>query len=355
MLYKIAERVVELESQGKKIIKFNVGDPDQNTDPRIMEAAYKALKEGKTKYSSSFGLPKLREKLAEIHNVKKENVIITPGSKIGIFSLMYLSLEKGSNIIIPTPHWTAYELMAKNIGVEVNFLKTDLESEWQIELEKLNELIDEKTKMIILNNPNNPTSKAIKNFEKIIEIAKENGIKVLSDECYSDISFSNTKSILEFNWEENFFVNSFSKTFAMTGWRLGYVIADKEVINRLGNFFQITVTNVPVFIQEAGLKALELKKEISNKMREIYQKRVDLANKILSNSKLKFSKPDAPFYLFPKIPNLNSEEFALNLLEKGTAITPGTAFGDYREFFRLSLTTEENKIKEGLEKIIEIL
>ncbi len=355
MLYKIAERVVELESQGKKIIKFNVGDPDQNTDPRIMEAAYKALKEGKTKYSSSFGLPKLREKLAEIHNVKKENVIITPGSKIGIFSLMYLSLEKGSNIIIPTPHWTAYELMAKNIGVEVNFLKTDLESEWQIELEKLNELIDEKTKMIILNNPNNPTSKAIKNFEKIIEIAKENGIKVLSDECYSDISFSNTKSILEFNWEENFFVNSFSKTFAMTGWRLGYVIANKEVINRLGNFFQITVTNVPVFIQEAGLKALELKKEISNKMREIYQKRVDLANKILSNSKLKFSKPDAPFYLFPKIPNLNSEEFALNLLEKGTAITPGTAFGDYREFFRLSLTTEENKIKEGLEKIIEIL
>ena len=161
MLYEVNEKALKLESQGKKIIKLNLGYPDLATPNEIIEAAYDSMKRGKTKYSSSYGELPLREKLAKIHHVSADNVVITPGSKWGVFSTMYLLLKSGGNIIIPTPYWTAYDLIAKSIGAETRLLRTDLEDDWQIDLGKLEDLIDAKTRMIILNNPNNPTSKVL--------------------------------------------------------------------------------------------------------------------------------------------------------------------------------------------------
>lgn len=356
MLYEISEKAIQLENQGKEIIKFNLGDPDLPTPPEIIEAAYEAMKQGKTKYSSAAGEKKLREEIARIHDTTVDNVVVTTGSKWAIFSLMFLTLKEGENVVVPSPHWTSYELGAKQVGAEIRLLKRDLESGWKVDHEKLEPLIDDKTRLIILNSPNNPTSKVIddKTFEAIVEIAKRKNVKILSDEIYSDISFVKAKSVLDFG-EENILVSGFSKSFLMTGWRIGYAIVEKELAKRMIKLNQITTTCVPAFIQYGALKGLESRKKIADENRKQFKVRADAAYSVLSNSKMRFSRPDAPFYLFPKVEGLDSERFALDLLDKGVAVAPGTAFGDYREYFRIALTVGEDKIREGLEKICEAL
>jgi aspartate aminotransferase len=356
MLYEISEKAIQLENQGKRMIKFNLGDTDVPTPPEIVEAAYDAMKRGKTKYSSAAGEKKLREELANIHGVSVDNVVITTGSKWAVFSLMFLLLKKGENVVVPSPHWTSYELAAKKVGAEPRFLKADLESDWRIDVEKLAELIDGKTRLIVLNSPSNPTSKVIdeKTFGEIVQIAESRGVTVLSDEVYSDISFVPAKSILDFG-EDHILVNSFSKTFAMTGWRIGYAVVEEELAQRMIKLNQITTTCVPAFIQYGALKGLESRRKIADEIREQFRLRADVAIKVLSKSEMRFSRPDAPFYLFPKVDGLDSERFALNLLDKGVAVAPGTAFGDYREYFRIALTVEEEKIREGLETLCEAL
>jgi len=354
MLYEINEKALKLESEGKKIIKLNIGDPDLKTPPEIIEAAYDAMKRGKTKYSSAYGEKALREKLASIHKVYADNVVITPGSKWGVFSTMYLLLKDGGNVVIPTPYWTAYELAAKTIGAETRFVKTLLDSNWRIDLEAFESVIDKDTRMIILNNPSNPTSSILeeKVLDGIVRIANDKGITILSDEVYADISFVKTKRILEYGGD-HILVTGFSKTFTMTGWRIGYVIANTELIEKLAKLNQITISNVPVFIQEAALKGLELRSELTEKIREVYRERAKLASNILSKSKLEFSEPSAPFYMFPRQRGLDSERFALSLLDNGVAVAPGTAFGDYREYFRISLTASRDDLLIALNKICE--
>jgi len=358
VLYEINEKALKLESQGKKIIRLNLGDPDMATPPEIVEAAYASMKAGKTKYSSSYGENSLRQKLAEIHGVKAENVVITPGSKWGIFATMFLIMKGGGNVIIPTPYWTAYELTAKALGAQTKLLRTELENNWKVDLEKLEALIDKNTRMIILTNPNNPTSKVMdaEILDGIVEIANRKGITILSDEVYATIAFTKTKSILAYDGNcKHILSNGFSKTFTMTGWRIGYIIANKTLIDNITKLNQITINNVPVFIQEAALKALEMRERLSSKIKQEYEERAKLAGKTLAGAGLLFSKPEAPFYVFPKRPGLDSEKFTLDLLDKGVAVAPGTAFGDYREHFRISLTVPRDDIKLGLEKISEAL
>ncbi len=356
MLYEISEKAIQLENQGKKIIKLNLGDPDLPTPPEIIEAAYEAMKQGKTKYVSAAGEKKLREEIAGIHGVSADNVVVTTGSKWAVFSLLFLFLKKGGNVVVSSPHWTSYELAARKVGAEVRFLRRDFESNWEIDVEKLGNLIDKNTRMIILNSPDNPTSKVIdgKTFSEIVQMAKSKGVTVLSDEVYSEISFVKAKSILDFD-SENILVSGFSKTFLMTGWRIGYVVVEKRLAQRMIKLNQITTTCVPAFIQYGALKGLEFRERIADEIRKQFRLRADLACKILSKTKMKFSRPDAPFYLFPKVDGLDSERFALNLLDHGVAVAPGTAFGDYREHFRIALTRPEKEIEEGLEKICEVL
>ena len=358
MLYEINEKALKLESEGKKIIRLNLGDPDLATPPEIVEAAYASMKAGKTKYSSSYGETKLRQKIAELHGVKTENVVITPGSKWGVFATMYLMMKAGGNVIIPTPYWTAYDLIAKSLGAQTKLLRTEMENDWKIDLDKLESLIDQNTRMIILNNPNNPTSKAMdsETFDGVVELANKKCVTILSDEVYATIAFAKTKSILEYNGNHTHILcNSFSKTFTMTGFRIGYIIGNKQLIDNITKLNQITINNVPVFIQEAAFKALEMQKQLSTKIKQEYEERAKMASKTLTQAGLLFTKPDAPFYVFPKRKGLNSEKFTLDLLDKGVAVAPGTSFGDYPEHFRISLTAPRDEIKVALDKISEAL
>jgi aspartate aminotransferase len=356
VLYEISEKAILLENQGKRIIKFNLGDPDLPTSPEIIEAAYKAMKQGKTRYSSAAGEKKLREELAKIHNVSMDNVIVTTGSKWAVFSLMLLLLKKGENVVVPSPHWTSYELAAERLGAEIRALKRDIDSNWKIDVSKLEDLVDNNTRLVILNSPNNPTSKVIdkKTFGEIVRMANERGATVLSDEIYSEISFVETGSVLDFGMN-NILVNGFSKTFAMTGWRIGYAVVEKELAQKMIKLNQITTTCVPAFIQYGALKGLEFRERIAAEIKERFRKRADLAVNILAKAKMNFSRPDAPFYLFPKVDGLDSEHFALSLLDHGVAVAPGTAFGNYREYFRIALTVPEKDIEEGLAKLCEAL
>ena len=355
-LYEINEKAIRLENEGKKIIKLNIGDPDLETPREIIDAAYEAMKKGKTKYGSSYGEQALREKLASIHGVSADNIVLTPGSKWGVFATMYLMLKGDGNVVIPTPYWTAYGLTAKTLGAEMRLLKTEFDDNWHIDVEKLEHLIDGKTRMIILNNPNNPTSNVIdtKVLDGIVQVANEKKIPILSDEVYADISFVKTRSILDYDGN-HVMVTGFSKMFTMTGWRIGYLIANKELVDRIAKLNQITFTNVPVFIQEAALKALGMHGKLTNGIKSEYQERAKIASEILTKAHLEFMKPDAPFYVFPRRRGLDSERFALDLLDKGVAVAPGTAFGDYREHFRISLTAPRPEIETALNKICEAL
>ena len=357
MLYEINEKALKLESKGKKIIKLNLGDPDLATPSEIIEAAYDSMKRGKTKYSSSYGELPLREKLAKIHGVSADNIVITPGSKWGVFSTMFLLLKGSGNVIIPTPYWTAYDLIAKTLGVETRLLKTELKDQWRVNVNQLETLIDNKTRMIILNNPNNPTSKVIDSdvLDDIVHLANEKGITILSDEVYGTIAFTKTKSILEYGGTNHVVTTGFSKTFTMTGWRIGYIVASRELVDKITKLNQITINNVPVFIQEAALKGLELQKQLASKIKSEYEERAKMASKKLKAAGLEFTEPEAPFYVFPKKQGIDSEQFTLELLDKGVAVAPGTAFGDYREHFRISLTAPREQIEVGLDKICEAL
>jgi aspartate aminotransferase len=354
LLYEINEKAIQLQNQGKKITKLNIGDPDLATPPEIVEAAYEAMKKGRTKYSSAYGEQALREKLGTIHGVSADNIVITPGSKWGIFSTMYLMLKDGGNVVIPTPYWTAYGLTAMTLGAETRLLKTDLDSNWKVDLEVLEDLIDNNTRLIILNNPCNPTSKVMdeKIVDGIVKIANDKNIMILSDEVYSEISFVKTKTILSYN-SDNILVSGFSKMFTMTGWRIGYVIANEGLIAKIGKLNQITFSNVPVFIQDAASVALDMQDKLTKEIKEVYFNRAKMASKILSNKKLEFSNPDAPFYVFPRYKGLDSEKFALDLLDKGVAVAPGSSFGDYMEHFRISLTAPETDLRAALLKICE--
>ncbi len=356
MLYEINEKALKLESEGKKIIRLNLGDPDLQTPPEIVEAAYAAMKAGKTKYSSSYGEKKLREKIAEIHGVKADNVVITPGSKWGVYATMYLTLKAGGNIIIPTPYWTAYELIAKNIGAKVKLLRTELVDDWKVDPAKLEALIDQDTKMIILNNPSNPTSKVMdkETLDAIVEVANRKGVTIFSDEVYASIAFTETQSILDYDGDcKHILSNGFSKTFSMTGWRIGYIIANKLLVDNITKMNQITINNVPVFIQEAAYTGLQLRDRIATNIKNKYKARAELASKMLSEAGFQFSQPQAPFYVFPKKTGLDSEKYTLSLLDKGVAVAPGTSFGDYREHFRISLTAPDDEIEVALGKICE--
>lgn len=356
MLYEINEKALRLESEGKKIIRLNLGDPDMATPPEIVEAAYASMKAGKTKYSSSYGELRLRQKIAEAHGVKTENVVITPGSKWAIFVTMFLMLKNGGNVIIPTPYWTAYDLIAKSFGAKTKLLRTEMETGWKVDVSKLESLIDSETKMIILNNPNNPTSKVMdsKTLDDIVQLANKKGVTVLSDEVYGAIAFNKTKSILDYGTDSiHILSNGFSKTFTMTGWRIGYIVANKMFIDNVTKLNQITFNNVPVFIQDAALKGMELHKQIASNIKAKYKQRADLASKKLKAGGFEFTEPDAPFYVFPRRKGLDGEKFTLSLLDKGVAVAPGTSFGDYPNHFRISLTAPDDQIEVGLDKICE--
>ena len=239
----------------------------------------------------------------------------------------------------------------------MKILSTNLEEKWNPDPRRLDEMIDHQTKIIILNYPNNPTGKILdkKNITRIVSMAKDSGLYVISDEVYSDYSFKRFTSLAEYEYEKSLVVSSFSKSYAMTGFRVGYGIANREIINKMARVQAIAMTSVAEPMQHAALAAIDYNSTGNVKL---IQKRLDLIAEKLHNMSLDFTTPDGAMYIFPRIKGLIEDDARLveKLLDLGVAVAPGSGFGqNYRQFIRISACQPEHVLEKGLEIIRSVL
>ena len=366
---KVLSLAKELEHQGKKIIHMEVGEPDFDTPEHVKKAARDALAQGLTKYTPSLGTPELRNAITE-HLKEKgietemKNVIVTPGAKHAIFCAMVATLDPGDEVIIPSPCWT-YEAMVRIVGAKPIFIETTRENEFKIEPEKVEEALTSRTKMLLLNYPNNPTGAVMTEEElrPIADLASDRGLWVLSDEIYDSLVYEGKNaSILSIPEmaERTIYVNGLSKTYSMTGWRLGYAVAPIELISEMNKIQQASTSCAASFVQAAGVIALRGPQDFIEKMREEFRKRRDeIVKRLNSIDGIDCPKPGGAFYAFPSIKDLDisSLEFCELLLQKaGVASVPGSGFGPYGEgHVRFSYATSMKNIKEATEKIKEVV
>ena len=344
-----------LEQEGKKIIHMEVGEPDFTPPQIVKKSLSEIFDKGFMKYGQAKGMPIFREALANYvskkFNVKitQDNIIVSPGARFSIFSAISTLLNPGDEMIEIEPAWPAYKDCALNAGIKVRTINTTLEEKWEPSIEHIENTINSNTKMIVLNYPNNPTGKILpeKLQDRIMEIAKENNLYVLSDEIYSQYAKANWKSILSYNYEKSIVTQSFSKSHAMTGFRVGYAITSKQIIEKMVKLEALCLTNVSEPIQYVAMKALEADTTNNSK---IIQNRLDMLSKKAKEMGLEFIIPDGAMYIFAKInqKDFDGVKFANNSLEKGIAVAPGEGFGNYKNFIRISACQDEKTLMEGM-------
>jgi aspartate aminotransferase len=274
--------------------------------------------------------------------------MICPGARFAVYLAITTLLNPGDEIIVIEPAWPAYKDCALNAGIKVRTIKTTLETKWEPSIEQINNAINENTKMIILNYPNNPTGKILprKLLDSIVQTAKEHDLYVLSDEIYDEYSNDDWRSVGIYDYDKSMITRSFSKSHAMTGYRIGYVIADELIIEKMSKLQALSLTNVSEPIQYVAFQALEA--DTSENVK-IVKSRLEALVKIAKDIGLEFIEPDGAMYLFAKTKykNFDATKFSEKLLEHGVAIAPGEGFGDYKEFFRIT-AIDETKLKEGM-------
>jgi aspartate aminotransferase len=352
----------ELEQQGKNIIHMEVGEPDFLPPTIVKSALEEVYDKGFLKYGQAKGMPIFREALAN-HvnkkfnvNVSQENIIVSPGARFSIFTAISTLLNPGDEMIVIEPAWPAYKDCALNSGIKVRTINTSFENKWEPSTEQIENVINSNTKMIVLNYPNNPTGKILpdKLQDQIIEIAKKNNLYVLSDEIYSEYVKSSWKSVLSYNYEKSIVTQSFSKSHAMTGFRIGYAIAEINIIEKMAKLEALCLTNVSEPIQYIAMKALEADTSNNNKT---VQSRLDVLIQKASEMNMDMVVPDGAMYIFARVnkEGFDGVKFANSTLEKGLAVAPGEGFGDYKNFIRISACQDEKTLIEGMNILKEIM
>jgi aspartate aminotransferase len=351
-----------LEEQGKKIIHMEVGEPDFLPPPIVKSALEEVFDKGFLKYGQSKGMPVFREALAKYvskkFNVKttQDNILVSPGARFSVFTAITTLLNPGDEMIVIEPAWPAYKDCALNSGIKVRTINTTLEDKWEPAIEQIKNMINSNTKMIVLNYPNNPTGKILneKVQDSIVELATKNNLYILSDEIYSEYSKNNWKSILNYNYEKSIVTQSFSKSHAMTGFRIGYAIADSKIIEKMAKLEALCLTNVSEPIQYIAMKALEA--DISNNSNTV-QNRLDVLIQKAKEMGLDFVVPDGAMYIFARInqKGFDGVQFANSTLERGLAVAPGEGFGNYKNFIRISACQDEKTLIEGMKILNNIM
>jgi aspartate aminotransferase len=347
-----------LEQQGKKIIHMEVGEPDFYPPKIVKKSLSEVYDKGFTKYGESKGMPEFRSNIAkktsDRYNTKTkiENVMVSPGARFSVFLAISTLLQPGDEMIIIEPAWPAYRENALNSGIKVRTVQTTLEGKWEPSVNQIADMINPNTKMIVLNYPNNPTGKILpkKLQDEIIQMAIKNNLYVLSDEIYSDYAYNDWKSVLSYEYDKSIITQSFSKSHAMTGFRIGYSISQPEIIDKMSKLQALCMTNVAEPIQYVALKALGADTSDNTKT---MRNRLELVVKMAKNMQLDFVTPDGAMYLFAKVrkENFNATDFTNKLLDQGVAIAPGEAFGNYQNFVRVSACQPEKLLSQGMQVI----
>ncbi len=368
----IAEAARRMRASGERVIELSGGEPDFATPLHIVEAVEKAIRDGYTKYTVSSGILELREAISRKYELEQEvkydpvsEVLVTPGAKQGLFYAIMALVNSGDEVLIPDPCWISYEPIVRLAEGKMIRVATSEKDDFILNANELEKSITKKSKILILTNPNNPTGSVIdiKNIEEIARVVKKHNLIVVSDEIYEKIVFENAKckSIATINGmkEQTVIINGFSKAYAMTGWRLGYVLAPSRIMEKIAKLQQHSATCVTAFVQKGGIAALDGPQEVVGEMVRKYQRRRDLLlSRIGQNQRLSCFKPKGAFYLFMNVKRINNDsaEFADQLIKTaGITTVPGAYFGPAGEgYLRISFAVSDKVIEEAINKIKEI-
>lgn len=364
---RISNLASELKSQGKDIISFSLGEPDFTTPSHIIDAAKASLDRGETHYTPSPGIPELRKAIAEkLKNenkidTKPGNIIVTPGAKQAIFEVMLAILQDGDEAILFDPAWVSYDPCIKLAGGRTIWAPTSHNNGFSPE--NPGEYLTKKTKLIVINSPCNPTGSVYgkETLKEIADHAVDNNIMVLSDEIYEKIIYDREHisiGAMDGMQDLTITVNGFSKAYAMTGWRLGYVNAPKEVYEQMLKLHSHSVSQATSFVQYAGVAALQGDQAPVAAMVREFKARRDLLVSGLNKLGIKCARPEGAFYAFADVSEYgNGEKVAELLLNKAfVAATPGSAFGEAgNDFIRISYATSQERIKEALRRMEAVL
>jgi len=357
---EVFERAEELERQGRSIIHLEVGEPDFPTPDCIKKAAEKAIREGKTRYTASLGLLELRETIAEYYlekygvSISPNQIIVTNGSSPALMVIFSALLETGDEVILSDPHYACYPNMVKFLGCTPVFVKLNEDEEFRFDPDKIKEKINSKTRAIMVNSPANPTGQVL-DTRTIEEIAKLGPI-VVSDEIYHGLRYEGkAHSILEFT-DNAFVASGFSKQFAMTGWRLGYVIAPERYVRPLQKLMQNFFIAANTISQWAGIAAIKEAGPDVKRMVDIFNERRKLIVQRLREIGFGVAvEPAGAFYVLANAKKFTDDslKFAFELLEKaGVGVTPGIAFGRNAEgYIRFSYANSIENISKGMNRL----
>lgn len=362
----MAEKAREIAKTGKKVLNLEVGEPDFATPNHIKEAAYEAMKNDFTHYTPSRGIPELREAISTDLRVMRieadpyKEVIVTSGSKDGIYCACLATLDPGDEILVLSPTWPTHLTCIE--FAEAKPIEVPCGEAYQLDEEALKESVTGKSKMIMLCSPNNPTGGVLaeKDLQTISDIAVDNNLFVLSDEIYNKIVYDGVKFRVMASFEnvrsQVIVVNGFSKAYAMTGWRLGYVVADKTIIDAIDKIIQTSTTCPASFVQKAGVAALRGPQDCVTKMVEEYDGRRRFIVKKLNEVRgVHCEMPRGAFYVFPDFSSLNmsSSDISVRMLEEaGVCSTSGSVFGKCGEgHIRFSYATSMGVISEAMDKV----
>ena len=361
-----------LAGEGVDVTALTLGEPDFDTPEFIKESCKKALDEGHTKYTDNIGILPLR--IAICDKLKRENgldydpqeIIATTGVAQGMFAAMLSFLNPGDEVLIPDPVYLTYSAIPKIAGAEVKRYKLLEENNFNIDVKQIESLISEKTRMIAIVSPNNPTGSVLKraDVEALADIAKKHDLLVLSDEIYERLTYSEENphiiiASLPGMKERTILLNGLSKSMAMTGWRLGYIAADEKLIDPLNRMCFYMTAGATSFVQEAAVTALSHDEGSVEKMRSEFKKRRDFLFSYIDSTK-NFScvMPEGAFYVFMNIKRtgMSSDEFCEYALEKHQlAFIPGDAFGECGQgYVRISYAASMDKLRQAMDKLAKI-
>lgn len=358
---EVFNRVAEVEN----VISFALGEPDYHTPGQFLEAAKRSMDMGRTHYTPNAGIMDLRTAVAESYGTRgilPEQVVVTAGATEALLLVFMTLLNCGEEVIVTEPYWPTYLGQIRAVGGVVNFVRTYEEDGFVPRKENIEKAITGKTRMIILNSPANPTGALMSGDDLmgIAELAREHDLIVISDEVYKHIVFDDKRfhSIYDFPGmkERCLIVDSFSKAYAMTGWRIGYIVAPPDVAKALETMHEYGVSCISEPIQRAAVEALRHGGDFVKEMRQSYEKRRNMIVEGISGIRgLRCLTPPATFYLYFNIEEtgMNSKDFVNKLLdEQKIALAPGTAFGEGQEhYIRLSYANSEEKLKTAIDRI----
>ena len=370
--FETLAKAKELERQGKSIIHLEIGEPDFDTPLHIRDAAKKALDDGFTHYGPSAGQLELREAIAKHqterqgYEISSDNVIVTPGGKPVMFFTIMALVEEGDEVIYPNPGFPIYESMIRYMGATPVPMQLNEDTGYNADVDNLESLVTPRTKLMIVNSPNNPCGSVIPepDLQRLAEIAIDNDIIVMADEIYKDMYYGDQEhvSITKFPGmrERTVILDGFSKSYAMTGWRLGYGVFPDFLVEPVVRLMTNSVSCTSVFSQMAAIAALEGPQDSVGMMMEEFTKRRELVVAGLNSLPgVTCPEPKGAFYAFPNIKGtgLSSKEFAEKAMyEAGVALLAGTAFGSFGDgYVRISFANSQENLREAIQRLRTIL